>query len=275
VETSAFEDIFVNSNVGDAIHQTATAVVRDQRSPLVLSTVLNMSSGTIMLSFNEPVVVATVNVSSLALQATSGATADTVSIAGAVLTAQATALTVTIQLAEPLLIELKFHHKIATSQATAYVACDASFVEDTFGNKIAPVSLSAAVQVSTFIADLVRPQLASFAVQSTGTATSYVVKLSLTFSEPVNTTSFVPQSVTLQSAASNAQTHRSLSGADSVVSSNYGQVVTVSVTAADLQGFREIDAFIRTLPLPTSHFRVVQFRIWLATTWSQCSECKL
>ena len=189
--SNTLEDTFGNPMVPvdqvDGVR--ARAFGADTTGPALLAFGLDMELGKISLTFDEPVVAASVNASLLQLQdASSGAGAfEPVQLRNGTTPSYVSLdslLSVELLLAHDVVFAIKAQDTLAKSQATAFLSARQGFATDIEGNAASERGSTVALAASSYRGDETQPALVAFSF-SLGPG-----KLTLTFTEPVDASSF-------------------------------------------------------------------------------------
>lgn len=196
------------------------------------------NTATLGLCFNESIVPASINTSSLRVHNVDVSAA--VRISQAVITMHGLTC-FTMELHENDVSAIKLQPTLAVSRNSTYVSFDAAFLLDFNGNAVVPV---AGFRATTFVADAVGPQLASVYAFNLDAEGSLVLE----FYEPVDIATFQPQHVTIQNTASadNATYVRALHANSTIARVNgSATMVRVGLTRADMNAWKAaVDAVV-------------------------------
>jgi hypothetical protein len=224
-------DMFGNQLEADVVGP-AQAFVQDVTAPVLVAFTANMSSLVLKLTFSEPVgmpINATCllvgdQVSSVALS-----TESSIDVSASRLVAAVTLSTMDAN-------RINDRHPLASSTEHTRVSLSACFVTDMALNSL--VAANGILPVD-FVADMISPSLSSFGLN----LSSHV--LSLTFTEPMNVSSFRPLDITLLSSSTVATVRYSLT--DSLVSSSrsLSTIVDVLLSLDDLNAIKGTDSIAR------------------------------
>jgi predicted DNA binding CopG/RHH family protein len=153
--------------------------VPDNDPPQIIRVLLNMSTGLLALSFNEPINQTTFNVEDITIASHSNSSSAGYQLRRLVAngTAETTCLqcittatfdhdplkkSVILLLNDVDLDAIKVAESLAVSQNSTHVFHSAALVSDFYGNQAAPVLQSSALEANSFYHDFVRPQLVQF-----------------------------------------------------------------------------------------------------------------
>lgn len=173
----------------------ASAFVADASSPVLRSFTLEFDAMLLSLTFDETVNAASFNVTALTLVNRATAPDATYTLTDSSSSAADSAV-IDVSISQRDLNAVKAIGSLAVSFSTTFLTATTYIVQDTTGNRLAPITADSALQVSLYTQDGVRPSLVAF------TANMSSEQLLLTFSETVSTV-VDPTQITLQSAVSN------------------------------------------------------------------------
>jgi hypothetical protein len=189
----------------DGAALSCDSFVKDNSPPIIVSSTFNANDGTLTFQFNEPVVLAAVDVTALAVQlpVAAGGTAligftntrakYTLSSLSSVRYPGTLSTTLVIELAQNDQDEMKNRYPLLSSRANTWFSYSPLFAEDTSHNAITRVLSTAPAQVTTFIQDTTRPTVVSYRLDMDGRT------VSLRFSEAIQASSVDLNQVVLQS----------------------------------------------------------------------------
>ena len=140
---------------------------------------------------------------------------------------------VTVYLGFADLVAIKANADLANNAQDTFLALRADTVQDTSGNPNIEISFQAPLAVERFTTDSVSPILNFFDLDLNAGI------LNLTFSEPVNISSFAPTQITFQSAPDSSATMLTLTGASSIELRNL--TVVVGLNANDIDMLAELE----------------------------------
>ncbi len=214
ISSGLVRDVFMNSvvEITSSLAQQVSSFIEDSTSPELVSSVLNLTSEILTLSFTE-----TVNVSSLMIaeiELISASPADSNSVSYALRTSTPVNLDsalVEISLSLEDLNAIKALPQLAVSNTTSYIAVSSNTIQDMNSNPLVQIPLATGQQVGVVFEDVTPPTLDSFDIDmNAGT-------LTLMFSETVNSSSILPTELTLLGEPTNDTLYRhTLQGAESV-----------------------------------------------------------
>lgn len=158
----------------DGAALSCQSFVRDLSPPIILTSTFNANDGTLTFLFNEPISLATVDVTALTVQLP--VSVGSLSLIGfgntrakytltslsTVRDADTLSATLVIQVSQSDLDELKNRFPLLSSRADTWFSYTPLFVEDTSGNAIVRVLATSPTQVTTFIQDTTFPAVISY-----------------------------------------------------------------------------------------------------------------
>ena len=229
----------------------AAAAVRsfvpDTTRPVLSAFDVNMTSGNLLLEFSEPVSIASLNISALAVK---NGTASASTVATPVTngtTVSQDGRTVVVQLTAPVLDQIKLAANTAQSSAATFLDAAAALVTDMAGQPALPVTDK---PVRSLTPDSIAPRLVAYDVVMQAGLPPLLV--TLTFSEPIDTQAVNATAIVFQTnttRAESAQSYRLQHAAASVVSSQRQRVVAVTVAEEDFVALRDtlsLESLLRT-----------------------------
>ena len=205
-------------------------------SPRLTSFVVNVNASTLILNFDEPIDVGTINETFLTLQAQqrAGSRVQEVTLTGGEsTTADHLEVILTITLEDLNLI--KQNLDLLVDIGSSFLRIIPSFISDFNGNAVAEISANSALQASAFVEDTVNPVLQSFDIDlNNGYLTLY-------FSETVDVSTIDLTGITLQqtSMGFQASSHTLTNGR--LVTTNDAPVVVAEITNDDLNVLKTRD----------------------------------
>jgi hypothetical protein len=205
----------------------AAVFVPDAVAPTLVSFALNLDTGVLALTFDEPVNGLSLNVADLTLQSSTSSPAETVTLTdGTVSTANSTHVNVTLVVDD--LNSLKKRTQLAISQATTFLSMVGGAVVDMNANDVTAIANTAALGASQFIADASSPQLVSFDLDMNA------LLMTIIFSETMSVSSVNVSEIALQSASvAGAGTTQVTLTDSSVVTVDDNTTIVVSLSDAD------------------------------------------
>ena len=169
-----------------------TSFNADTTRPELITWDLDIDNGILSLTFSETVDAFSLQSTELTLQSTSAVSSltESVFLTNATLLSSSAPF-IAISLTENDLNAIKRYTNLGTSTENSFLSITETFISDTNGNPIEPISSSAAQFVMSFQPDMTQPELLSFTINITSGL------LSFTFSETVNVSSFNASGLTL------------------------------------------------------------------------------
>ena len=202
LESFALKDPSGNSvekiNVSSA--KPATTVIPDITPPSIVYTILDLDSGNLTLTFNEPVLAATLVISTLNI------TDGNISYA---LTDNSTTssddgIVVLIEIGRSDLNAIKYLADLAVSQETSLLALTEDFIQDTSYQNIEPIVLPNATIVSEYIFDETPPEVIAFDLSMTDGVRRPMI-MTVQFSETFDFFSVIETEFMLQAGPSHPE----------------------------------------------------------------------
>ncbi|KAL5489595.1 hypothetical protein EMCRGX_G018705 [Ephydatia muelleri] len=233
--STAAADLAVPSNRVAAGVTCMVTFTPDLVPPQLVTFAVNVNSSQLILNFDEPIDMATFNVTAITLQSSKVARVgvENVSLTGG----QASTinqLQVTVTVTNTDLNLIKQGNLLLRSLMTSFISISASLVEDTSGNAVAVISTASALQASMYVGDGRNPRLLSFDLNMNN---GY---LTLHFSETVNVSTVNFGGITLQSNShvdSNSTNLYTLTKGTVLTASNSPDVV-LALNNADLNALK-------------------------------------
>ncbi|KAL5488650.1 hypothetical protein EMCRGX_G017626 [Ephydatia muelleri] len=240
VQTGAIYDVSGNPVVEVPSNSTieATRVIIEVTKPTLVSFTLNLTSGTLVLTFSETMDATSLDVTTLKLAnnytvssktTTFQLTSDSGILGGDPTGQDSTVITIALGTMD--LNAIKTLPTLATSINNTFVSIVASTITNMVGTTVVPRIVMAGV----FYPDLVSPMLLSFNLDmNTGVIT-------MTYIETVNTTTVDATALTLLGVPSNTTVYRrKLSGALST-SKGYATTSSITLLVVDLNEIKRLD----------------------------------
>ena len=205
----------------------------DTSAPNLVSFSLDMNTGQIALTFNDPVNAATLDVTALALQGAKLKVAQQwYSLTSNSYASSTSGFLATAFIGGVDLNNIKQIRQLAKNVSTSYLTAAATLVQDFNGVNIIAVVDGKALPASSYVTDTTPPFLANFTLDmNTG-------QLFLTFSEVVDILTLRVSQISLQGAASSSRPH-TLTGFSSVVPSNADYRFAIQLTSTDLNSIKQ------------------------------------
>ena len=198
-------------------------------------TSLDMDSGVMVISFDEPVLVSSLQIDSLELHRFNLATNPAIpqlsyifTTSTATSTGRVTSLTLSLSADD--LDGIKKEEDLCSSYADCFIRFNDFFISDVAGNNITAVidgPYKTTEFPETFTPDTTRPTLTAWSLDMDSN------EVSLTFSESVDNTRLVTTAITLQSSASSATASRTLAGNRFSTITSPGTVMNFTFAPAD------------------------------------------
>ena len=192
IQGNSVVQILANESVG------VSTYVRDSSPPLLSRFRLDMNSGTLRMTFSEPVFSTFVDLTQLTIQNSVANPTMQVSLTGgSVASNQLVGTTIDLTMSIDDVNIIKTMPGLATSMADTYLSIASNFVTDTSQNGIA----STAAQATVYSGDFEPPQLINFDIDLTDNTNA---RITLWFNEPIPLapTTILP-ALSLQNARSN------------------------------------------------------------------------
>lgn len=175
--------------------QAADELVRDAVSPMLISFSIDLSNGTVILVFDEPVDVDTLSFSEITLQSTqnmSSTGSSSYRLTGGS-TNSSNGLEIIIDITIDDLDLIKQDTSLLRNDSTAYISFTSDLVDDMSSNPVVSVPGTNAIEVNLFMEDDIRPRLVEFDLDMNQGL------LTLVFSETVDVSTLMSDQITLQS----------------------------------------------------------------------------
>ena len=147
---------------GDAL--PCALYIRDSIPPYIISSMFDSNNGIIRFQLSEPIVLSSVNLTSLTVQL-DGGVGNTQSRSYRLTTSSYVSNSTTlssileIHLSQSDENELKSRYPLVSSLSTTYFSFDNSFLQDVSNNRIIPIKFSQPLAVTTFYKDVTRPRV--------------------------------------------------------------------------------------------------------------------
>jgi hypothetical protein len=231
---SAYVDASANTNRPQTL-VTAAGYVADTSLPRMQSFSLDLNASTLSLFFSEAVDISALDITQFTLQSranTSGATWYTLTDLTSAWLAADTIIRVSLIATD--LNRVKQLVGLATAQSNTFLSITSLAVTDMafVPNAVVPILSSAAMPVTEFTADRVRPNLMAFSLNLSSEV------LTLTFDETVNASSLQSAGITLQNAASGANESVTLSGGSQIVINDI--VLIINLLYSDVNAVKKL-----------------------------------
>ena len=228
----------------DTNNLTSTAVVAgspipvrtltlDTSAPNLVNISLNMNTGQIVLTFNDPVNAATFDVTSISIQGSkSRAALQWSSLTSNSYISPASGFSATAFIGGADLNRIKQMRLVAKNLSTSYLTAAATLVQDFNGVNVVAVVDGKALVAGSYVPDTTPPTLTNFTLDmNTG-------QLFLTFSEVVDILTLNASRISLQGAATSSRP-RTLTGFSSVVPSDADYRFAIQLTPSNLNAIKQ------------------------------------
>ena len=212
----------------------------DTTSPLLQAYTLDLDADMLILIFDEPIQIDSINCSEIDIHSSNIPNATLISLTGCdylVPTSNVGSLEVKLNLTFDDLVEIKQDTTIATERSNTYLSFSSEAFTDTAGRPVEPVLFS---QVTTYIPDLTRPSLINF------TLDLHLGVMNFTFNDVVLSSSFNATALTLQHSEQSRQGLRFTPSRFSVTGSNNGYLITLQLDHFDLLRLKETAGLAET-----------------------------
>ncbi len=223
--TGAIDDTSGNdvSAIADGSALQATTHTADTTAPNLTSWTINLNTGQLGLTYDEPVNATSLDVTGITLQNAATATTSYTLTTSSSPSPNGTSLSIALSATD--LDNLKLNTGLTTALADSFIIITNTSVDDMNNNDVVAIADGTAQQTVTHTPDTTSPNLASWTIDMNSG------QLALTFDEPVNAGTLATTAITLQDAAT-ATSSATLTGG-STASAN-GRVITVSISTTDL-----------------------------------------
>ena len=222
----SFADTFELNAVNGSVQ--VNTFVPDAVPPVLQSFVsIDISSGQLQLSFNEPVNASSFDPSKFQLRSLfSSDSLSVYTLTGG--SATATGNTLSIQLSSQDLTAIQTDSNICTWRGNCYVSVTAGAIKDPADVSILATS-QASLIVQSFMADISRPSLVNYTLNLSSDT------LTLTYSEAVDVSTYIGSGISLL-PSTNTTDIITLSSSSAIGSS--GTIITVSLTASEVNALK-------------------------------------
>ena len=232
----------VSGNLIEEIPSTmavmATNISTDFVPPRLQSFLMDLtagSNGIIQLTFSEPINVSSIDVTRLTLQNSRAAPTENITFTGGAIT-MVTDAVILVSLSRNDSNIIKATTDLAVSRDTTFISAEAALAVDFAGIDSVVIPTSNAIQAAEFEPDRVRPQLEEFELD----LTSNLVTLS--FSETVNVTTFMPQLIAFQNTGVSGTSTESVVLTGGVrLTNDPSSTIEFTLTNADKDEIRRMD----------------------------------
>eukprot|EP00035_Acanthoeca_spectabilis_P010255 m.181613 g.181613 ORF g.181613 m.181613 type:complete len:4114 (+) comp14966_c0_seq9:327-12668(+) len=261
IDETAIADLAVSPNQVVPIASTSPlqlsgAYTSDATPPQLVQFSLDLDSEILVLVFSEPVLSASVNITSLTLQPSATNTSGAVPLTpGSVRTTDPRASTITVALSQPDLVVLKASTVLATSIADTFLSMAPGAAFDTAALPSIEISTSTARQATSLSVDITAAVLQNFTLNVRNR------QIILTFDEIMNPASLQAPGLQLQThelEASSTAVYRLTTGTTAASLAN-GTVVTIQLSEFDFTQISLQQGLIRTSG--TSYLRMAAFTL--------------
>ena len=231
----AILDTALEPNVNQPFYDIASSYGSDVTPPMLLRFSVDISRGTLVLNFDEPIDFSTLNFDGLVLQSTSTTThisRQMFRLTGGY-SNDSDGLQITMQFLEDDLNSIKQNDMLFISLDTSYLTVDSFFVMDIAGNPIREIIDGEALLAESYRNDTIMPVLEGYDLDmNSGLLTMY-------FSETVNASSLQFNQLTLQRSPNitTSQYAYTLTGGSLVVDID-DTVLFVQITLDDLNAIK-------------------------------------
>lgn len=186
----------------------------------------NFAAGTIMLTFNESIVAASVDFTGVVLQPIYDSANMSISLTGGTITGNGPTITITLR--DEDLVAIQLNQFLCTSRGTCYVNIRGRVPTDVHGNDLA--ELEEGLIALAFVQDDLRPEVAAFSLDLNAG------DLILTFTEPVNLEPFEISGLAIQGGTNSTNAVNFTSG--TMTGGENARIVTVAISRFDLNALK-------------------------------------
>ena len=214
---------------------SVTNFTADTSSPVLRSFTLDINSDTLELTFDEPIMLATLSFSGFTLQsAETNATVTIQLVPGEVLNTQMDAsISAVLSLSPEDIATIKLSENFATNESDTYLVIGADSVLDTAGNGI---ELTGPIQAQLHRPDITRPELQSFSFDVQAGV------LNFTFTDIIDANTFDATAITIQSTVTATPGETVQLTSSTTTNSTDGYDLVVQLSVQDLLRIRDIPA---------------------------------
>ena len=194
---STVQDLAGNDVIGisNTTAMNVSLFMEDNVSPELSGFALNMNSGLLTLTFTETVNISSFNASGIVLQNARNRTEVFYQLTDGTNVTVVNLTTLNLYLSNDDLFNLQAMLSLAIDEESTYIAIENITITDSNQNPVEHIPLYDATRATVFVSDTTKPRLDSFNLDMDN------LILSLTFSEVVLESSFIPAYITLQNAA--------------------------------------------------------------------------
>jgi len=212
----------------------------DKTQPVVESFDLNMDAHTATIYFDETVQRLTLNTTALTFHGSSDGKSS-YRLTGGELTLSSNVPFVSIHLTDDDINAIKTL-EICKTKASSFISVESPFIGDMFvpnANQVTPVAVAMPLVKGEYVADATEPKLVAFSIDLD------LQQLTISFNEPVDTTTFDFAGFALLSSASSSPKHTQTLHNGSVIEhpSTASQIVTLQLAEADVVVLKKEAAF--------------------------------
>lgn len=235
LEMGAIRDLSMAPNYNDPTTSCEVMFFGDLVQPRLVSFAVDINASTLMLNFDEPIDIDTINETFLTLQSREvfGSRVQSVTLSGGSSeTADFLEVVLTISLFD--LNIVKQNLALVVDIDSSFLSIETDFIADVNGNGVAEIPPSRALQASMFVGDTTNPVLQGFDLDMNN---GY---LTLSFSETVDVSTFVFAGITLQ-RTSVTMMDASHTLSDGMVLRGDAPIVTIEITNDDLNMLKTLD----------------------------------
>ena len=206
--------------------------VNDSIPPALAHFSLDMNSALLMLTFTETIDITSFNASGIALQNARNRTDMFYQLTDGTNATRGVNLTsVNLYLSDDDLLSIQAILSLATDVQNTYIAIESTTIADSNQNLVEGIPMDNAVIVSMFVPDTTVPQLNSFSLDMNN------LVLSLTFSEVILTSSFMPTYLTLQNTMTSVN-NRSVQLSGGNISNDNSDIINITLSDEDANSIK-------------------------------------
>ena len=203
-----------------------TNFAQDLTNPRLSGFVLDLEQRTISLTFDETVDASTLGILDIGLQDRPSDRTQSLTLSAGSSTSSPDGPVVLVDLSDTDINNIARLYPLGSDAASTFITLQSGAVQDTNGNPCVAITSDAALQASDHTADVTRPALNSYDLDfNTGI-------LTLSFSETVNISSFVPGEWVLQNTGSSPTSFYAFTGGDVLQPEN--TVLELRLSSTDL-----------------------------------------
>jgi hypothetical protein len=236
IAANGIQDMYGNS-IETVVRSEALSPTKlevDATSPILEEWSLNMETGELDLTFDEPIRPSTINARGLTIQDAATASLSYTLKAGS--TTSSNGLSMTVVLSDADVLALKSSNpSFAKSETDSYILISSITIKDTTGNAVVAIADTAAHQVKTYVASSTLVNLVDFALNMNSGV------LTLTFDGPVKSLINLNAIYIQSNAAGDAESVQLTGGIIANPTAADGELVhTVALNLADLRSLKLI-----------------------------------